>query len=244
MVKKGAAMAEADNVVYAAKGNNTTEWWAYAPTPNAWSQLPDVPMALKQGTGAATVMVGDTACVYVLMGDNTFSFYRYNTLRAANPWDKMADAPAGLSGKAYKKGSCLAAAQSYSSYGSDSSCVYALKGTYNEFYRYNVATNTWTTLPPLPLIGNSGTKKKAGDGTSLACLNGTVYCLKGNNTLEYWTYTPDSSWGQAEDMLIGLGRNVKAGGALVAAWANLYALKGNNTFEFYVYNPPEGAPGF
>ena len=80
-VKKGSALAAANGLVYAAKGGNTSEWWAYTPTANTWRQMTDVPLVLKQGAGAAGVTIGDTAYVYMLMGSNTASFYRYNTMR-------------------------------------------------------------------------------------------------------------------------------------------------------------------
>jgi hypothetical protein len=143
----------------------------------------------------------------------------------------MTNAPSGTSGKPYKNGSALCASE-------DGSTVFAVKGSYNEFYAYDVATNAWTTKTPLPMTGSSGKKKKVKDGAGLAFLNSTVYCLKGGGTREFWTYQADSDkWTQLEDMPSGGGKPVKGGGALTAADDKLFAFKGNNTLEFYSYRP-------
>ena len=49
VVRKASALAAAEGKVYAAKGGNTSEWWAYAPTTNTWAQLSDVPSGAQAG---------------------------------------------------------------------------------------------------------------------------------------------------------------------------------------------------
>jgi hypothetical protein len=234
-VKKGSSLSRAADRLYATKGNNTLEFWQYDPSATdayRWQQMADVPAGIKnvkEGAGAVGVAIGETAYVYLLKGSNTPEFYRYNTL--ANAWEPRANAPAGLSGKSFKNGSCIA-------YDPFTSTVYALKGSYNEFYAYDVDSDFWTTKAALPLIGSSGRKKKVKDGAGIAYLNRIVFGLKGNNTQEFWAYHPDSSrWIQLDDMPLGGGKRVKGGGALVTATSELYATKGNNTFEFWMYRP-------
>jgi hypothetical protein len=234
-VKKGGSMTWAADHVYGAKGNGTTEWWRYDPalsgTPTyPWIERIGIPFgarACREGCGAVTVMVGDTACVYFLKGSATQEFYRFNV--ATGIWTTQASAPVGASGRPYKNGSCLA---------TDGTTIWALKGSYNELFAYNVATNTWTSRAGLPFTGSSGKKKKVKDGAGIAFLDGTLFALKGGNTREFWTYATDSDrWRQAEDMPVGGGKNVRGGGALVAASDRLFAFKGNNTLEFYSYTP-------
>ncbi|MCX8015447.1 MAG: T9SS type A sorting domain-containing protein, partial [candidate division WOR-3 bacterium] len=70
----------------------------------------------------------------------------------------------------------------------DTNLIYAIKGgNCQEFWKYNIELNQWTELDTLPK-GPSG--KKIGSGASLCYLNGKVYLLKGNKTLEFWAYTP------------------------------------------------------
>jgi len=232
-VKKGAALAGAQDAVFAVKGNGTLEFWNYIPAhiPYPWVQLTDVPAGartVKQGAGAATVKVGDTTYLYFLKGSSTTEFYRYNA--QAGIWQSRAVAPVGTSGKTYKAGSSLAC--------DERDTLYALKGSYNEFFAYSVRDDRWTTRASLPLVGSSGRKKKAKDGAGLGCANGVVYCLKGGNTREYYVYDPATDkWTQKEDMPVGGGKNARNGGALVGAGSVLYALKGNRTLEFYSYTP-------
>jgi N-acetylneuraminic acid mutarotase len=265
-VKKGATIAYADGKFYATKGNSTLEFWQYSPAaycsqptatsarfradsrePSAvssaaypWTQMADIPVgakSVKEGAGATAVKVGDTTCVYFLKGSSTQEFYRYNTV--ANTWQRMADAPLGASGKTYKNGSCV-------TYDSDN-LVYALKGSYNEFFAYDVNTNVWTTKSLLPMIGSSGRKKKVKDGAGIAWLNGPILALKGGNTNEFWAYDAiGDKWTQYPDVPPGGGKRVKGGGALVASCccdgvSRVYALKGNNTLELWCYKP--GADG-
>jgi hypothetical protein len=257
MVKKGASLAAGGGSLYATKGNNTVEFWEYRTLTDdyPWVQKADVPTGaknVKEGTGAVSITSGETTYVYLLKGSGTQEFYRYNTL--ANTWQTMATAPAGLSGKPYKNGSCLAY--------DGSNVIYALKGSYDEFFAYHVDSNSWTTRTPLPLVGASGRKKKVKDGAGIAYLSGNwglsqgfrptksgtvpefprsagyLYAVKGGNTQEFWSYVADSDkWLQYPDVPLGSGKKVKGGGALVAGDDALYATKGNNTLEFYEYRP-------
>jgi hypothetical protein len=255
-VKKGGTMTQAAGKMYAAKGNSTSEWWQYDPalsgTPTyPWTQKLDVPAGvkpvLKEGTGAAAVTIGDTAYVYLLRGAGGSELLRYNTL--SNTWTAMTPAPAGTSGKPYKDGSALTASL-------DGKTLYAIKGNYNEFFAYSVDSNRWTTKEPLPLTGSSGKKKKIKSGGALAFYPGGaslegVYCMKGNNTQEFWKYVADSDkWVQKEDVPLYSNKKVKAGGALVYVPPvsgldqgddNLYATIGNGTLGFFRY-PPTTAP--
>jgi hypothetical protein len=233
-VKKGASLAGAGDMFYATKGNNTLEFWKYdrGADAYAWQQKADVPTGaknVKEGTGAVTVPLGETMYVYLLKGSGTQEFYRYNPI--TNVWASKASAPAGLSGKPYKNGSALAL-------GEDGRTIYAVKGSYNEFFSYSVDSNFWTTKLSLPLIGASGRKKKVKDGAGIAYHAGKVYALKGGNTQEFWNYVAESNkWVQKPDIPIGGGKRVKGGGALVYAPSAtaLFAFKGNNTLEYWKY---------
>jgi hypothetical protein len=238
-VKKGASITDADGVMFAAKGNGTLEWWKYDPALSGsptypWTEKTSVPTgakAIKEGSGSALVKRGDTTFIYFLKGSSTQEFYRYNV--GTGVWEPRASAPLGASGKYWKNGSGLTAEDDW-----ETPIIYAVKGSYNEFYAYDVATNTWTTKAPLPFTGSSGKKKKVKDGAGLAFLNNTVYCLKGGGTREFWTWQADSDkWTQLEDMPAGGGKPVKGGGALTRANDKLFAFKGNNTLEFFSYTP-------
>jgi hypothetical protein len=142
----------------------------------------------------------------------------------------MSPAPLGASNKTWKNGSCIAY--------DGANTIYAVKGSYNEFFSYSCSTNAWTSLASLPLIGAGGKKKKVKDGAGLAYHAGHLYAQKGGNTFEFWTYAADSDrWAQYPDVPMGTGKKVKGGGALVyASGPNaLYEFKGNNTLDFFKY---------
>jgi hypothetical protein len=234
-VKTGGAIASLNGRMYAVKGNTCNDFFVYNPTPGSgashWLSMPSVGgVAIKNGCGVATIPPSGVApdtlgYVYLLKGSTSFEFWRYDLVKAI--WQQMANAPSGPNGRSWKTGSCLA---------SDGVNIYALKAGYNEFYRFVVSGDSWIPLNPLPSIGQAGHKKVVGDGGALACLNGNVYALKGNNTSEFWEYA-NGSWVQWPDMPAGTGKYVKGGGALTASPEQVYALKGNNTLEFYGYIP-------
>jgi len=236
LVKKGSALVQAGGRLYAAKGNNTYDWWSFNPAErngSRWRLCAPVPgrKGLKEGVGSAAVTIAGVPYVYMLKGGGTSEFYRYNTL--ADTWEALAPAPIGGSGKGYKNGSCV-------TYDSDHDSIYVLKGSYNEFFAYSVQSNTWSSKQPLPRVSPPGTKnKKVKDGAGIAYHQNTVFALKGGNTCEFWKYPCSSHlWSPAEDIPPGPTlKRVRGGGSLlyVPSKGNLYATKGNNTLEFYMY---------
>ena len=227
-VKKGSALLGMTGKVYGCKGGGTLEFWEYDPTTGHWTQKADVTAGaktLKEGAGAVGVNVSGTDYIYLLKGSGTQEFYRYNI--GTGIWEARASAPLGTSGKAYKNGSALA---------TDGTTIWAVKGSYNEVFAYNIATDAWLQKTTLPLIGSLGKKKKVKDGAGMAHHGSYVYALKGGNTNEFWRYQYDSDkWLQMPDIPAGTGKMVKGGGALVGADNALYAFKGNNTLDFFKY---------
>ncbi len=245
-VKKGAALCydRYDTLVFALKGNGTSEFWRYDVIHDSWSRRADVPFGtgpkpkpVKGGSGLAFWHQGSTGndYVYALKGNKTNEFWRY--LVQADTWESRRDVPLGTSGKGMGDGSCLVNA---------GGTLYALKGSYNEFYAYDIGTDSWYSRAPLPFESRSGRKKKAKLGTSMAHLGGTLYALKGG-TCEFWCYNPLADvWFELESLpRLPSGKPVKGGGALAAGSGLVWALKGNKTFEFFSYDPgtDDGASG-
>jgi hypothetical protein len=247
-VKKGAALIAAGRKVYATKGNGTYEFWEYSPGvgglgSGVWLQKSDVPTGakkLKEGVGLASVpgLVGED--IYLLKGSATFEFYRYLTegVKDGDVWETLPSAPGGPSGKVYKSGSGIV----YYPDDKDAGLgrIFVLKGSYNEFFAYDIATASWATRCSLPRSGRSGKKTKARDGAGLARFRQSIYALKGNNTLEFWIHNvPTDIWTQGRDIAAGpYGKGVKAGGSITCTedgW--IYVTKGNNTDEFYTHAP-------
>jgi hypothetical protein len=151
-------------------------------------------------------------------------------IQTYNPWFQKNDLPEG-SGKKVKQGGSLV-------YGSDNT-IYALKGSNtNEFFRYNIATDTWTQICSIPYAEKV---KKVKNGAALCYGNGNIYAFKGNNTSEFWHYAPVvDSWYLKKSIPLGSSlKRIKAGTGMVYVTKGdsnfVYALKANKTNEFYAY---------
>jgi hypothetical protein len=233
LVKKSADIcADGDRYLYALKGNKTLEFWRYDTREDNWEQMTNLPMGsrkLKYGTGLAYVThAGDSTSVYCLRASKTREFYRYSV--ESNSWSRLADAPIGPSGKDFKKGSALCNA--------GDGRLFGLKGRYNEFYEYDIATANWTALDPLPRYGASGKRSKAKDGCDLTWdRSSTAYAFSGGNRAFFFAYVDTlARWTELESLPHGPSRRrVKHGGSLCWLANRVWALKGNKTNEFWVY---------
>jgi len=192
-VKAGAAMAwgTKDGVgsyAYLLKGYKN-EFYRFDPVANSWTVLLNAPIGdaghVKYDVGSWLVAdpTPGSHVLYAFKG-KYMELYKYDT--DADTWSKaLASMPLqGSAGtKKAKTGSCAAFY---------SGKIYALKGgNTTEFRRYFPLGDTWNNQFDIPLVGNSGQRKKVNGGGSMAGYPGTgVYCFKGNKTYEFWRYTP------------------------------------------------------
>jgi hypothetical protein len=157
-------------------------------------------------------------------------------------WTQQANLPQGMMGKNVKDGGAL----TYSTMpGNDSGFVYAFKGNNtNEFYRYNIMSNSWLTLDTIPFFNRSMKRKGVKKGATLAAgPGGKIYAAKGNSTLDWWEYAPGTGgrgvWTQKADVPAG-AKNVKEGCGSASVRLGgvdyIYLLKGSGTYEFYRYD--------
>ncbi len=235
-IKRGAALCyDGVDIIYALKGSNTLEFWAYYINGDSWRQLRDVPVGAKKvkgGTGLAYVTgtpQGDL--VYCLKGSNTLEFYAY--VVAADSWMRMSDVPPGPRSRRMYYGSCI-------TYDPSDNTIYALKGRENEFFKYYVSTDSWEARSPMPFVGLERAKRVKYGASLAADGAGQIFAFKGNKTQEFWIYhTTEDWWEQTEPIPLGLsGRKVKHGGCLCYSTFDdkVYAMKGNRTLEFWSFD--------
>jgi hypothetical protein len=252
-VKDGAWLAydAGSGLLYAGKGNKSSDFYSYDILDNDWTPLRAIPLGLEgklPRRGACGVADG-SRYVYLVKGNNTLGFWRYDI--ATDSWLQLANVPAGAHRKV-KAGSAV-----YVQVG-DSGYIYLLKGPTCEFYRFNVTTWTWETMQPAPM----GSHSKWYGGSFLTFDgNHTIYAHKARYH-ELWAYDVlTDKWSGTR--LTGMpfvgraGRTRKSRDGGSGAWfeGGIYALKGGSTSESWRYDatantwtefdslPPMGSSG-
>ena len=218
--------------IYASRGNKQLDFFEYDPASDSWKALaPWLP-----GTEGKPPSKGSAGCadgsggIYATKGNNRLGFWKYDA--PGNTWTQKRDVPLGLSNKKVKGGTDIVWA-----YKGSLGSPYLLKGYKNEFYRYDVAGDSFQTLAPAPV----GTRGKWDKGSWLAYddVNRKIYAHKATYH-EFYRYSPDGdSWsGPLTAMPIpGSAGNKKSkdGSCGVYSGGSIFALKGGNTQEFWKY---------
>ncbi len=105
--------------------------------------------------------------------------------------------------------------------------LYAFRGNNTKtFWRYDVASDTWSPLADAPAYVGAG-GALAYDGSNY------IYALCGNGQTNFWRYSISSNtWSS----LTSAPYSINAGGALVLAGNYLYAFRGGGSTRFYRYS--------
>ncbi|MEO0093565.1 MAG: MXAN_6640 family putative metalloprotease [candidate division WOR-3 bacterium] len=102
--------------------------------------------------------------------------------------------------------------------------------------RFSVNEIGWQRMADLPIIPSG---KSAKNGSCITGLNGKIYCLKANNTSDFYCFTPNSgigTWTPLTALPLGIdGKNPKKGAAITGYNDKIYVLRGNNTPDFWEY---------
>jgi hypothetical protein len=212
--------------------------------PALWNRMTDLPTGgkgknAKDGAclAAATESGSDTTYVYAFKGNNTFEFYRYNTV--TNAWITRESIPAFnrlMKKKGVKKGASLVQ--------SGNGRLYATKGsgTY-DWWEFVPASGgqgagVWVQRYDVP----AGTRKvKEGVGAAAVTEGGVeyVYLLKGSGTWEFYRYRTDTDvWDTSLPLAPSgaSGKTFKNGSCLTYDGGDtIYALKGSYN-ELFAYS--------
>ncbi len=195
---------------YYYRGGN---WFTYDLSTDTWSVNTGdtMPWASSNYSGHSLVYDG-SQYIYAARGWDSREIWRYDTNAAqGSRWSRTTNAPGALTW-----GSYLVKKDNY---------IYTLRGgadNPNPFYRYDIGTTSWTTLPSLPgRIYQGGWLADGGDGY--------LYATRGENTNEMYRYNiGTSTWSNITNYKSPV--IASAGGEVVFNGTDrLYILPGSTT---------------
>jgi hypothetical protein len=240
-IKDGGALETYNGLVYAFRGANSTEFYAYDPVNDTWYIKADIPFGLKLDSsgimkkkvkaGGALTLYNDK--IYAFKGGNTWEFWAYNP--ANDSWMRKADItdlwPGASKKRKIKAGGALVAYE-------DS--IYAFKGgNTREFWMYIPASDAWVARCSLLTVDSRRIKA----GAALEKLGDLIYAFVGGNTNHFYAYSPaTNTWTQKADpsfdprLNARAKKKVKDGGALAELDGKIYAFKGGNLNHFGYYD--------
>ena len=228
-VKAGGSLVVKECTLYAFKGGNTTEWWAYIIEGDSWIQKRSIPeiaygVTKKTRVKAGGALVVNACSIYAFKGGNTTEFWLYYQ----DTWVQRKSLITA-DGKRIKGGAALVV---------NSDTIYAfVGGNTNYFYAYT--PDTWIKKHDVQFGTEKTLRKKIKDGAALVGKDGIIYSLKGGNTQDFGYYDAgQDTWCTLDTILRGINKKkIKAGGAMTVLGYSIYALKGGNTTEFWRYTP-------
>ncbi len=238
--------------------NNATSKFVTVAT---WVRRADIPAQYRKRKvkNAGLCYAPTTGRLYALKGSNSADFWTYSI--ASDSWDTLASVPLAPSGSKPRDGAHLTFDPSHGNLGS----IWALKGGGRpDFYRYDIATDTWYTqksavvtyqhLPPPGFRDYRAPKKGAAiEYVPEQGAQGSVFVIPGSGTNYIWYYDiAGDSWTYPHDTLTQAGvmywppydvpygqygTRCKFGSDLAYLNGKLYVLKGSGTLEAYGFTP-------
>lgn len=201
-VSNGASVTYMDGKLYILRGTNTNTFWSYDVKTKVYTTLA-VYGGGTVGAGSSVISVapnGSTCtdsigCLFVSRGNGQRDFQRYNIgggtyganvcggagTVSANTWTACSSIPIGTT---FSNGGSL----SFDGAGT----IYSMLGNSINFYKYSLATDTWTQLPNLDnVVSLGGTLVYSPNGTGCTDVGGCLYATRGGaaaNNTHFWRF--------------------------------------------------------
>ncbi len=171
-VHAGGDIAMGNGYIYGMGGGSTNAFWRYDPATNTWDDAAaaDVPLPPGKEVGTGGALTYDDHYIYAIVGGNDSStdndLWRYDP--NTDTWTLITHTPVPQSG-----GSDITYGDGYIYFlggnnGNDDPGTWGPENPGYEFYRYNIATNTWERLHDLPNV------EPAKEGAAIVFHGGSV----------------------------------------------------------------------
>lgn len=225
----GSSIRNVNGTLYVLRGANTNAFWKYDIAKASW-KIPTVGLfgTAFRGTDYRTfgygsqIVKGDGNYYYLTRGNYDNLFVRYDASTGESV--QMAQVPSG-----FYTGSAI-------TYDNTNGKIYVVGSQYDQnFYVYDIATDTWSTLSsdPLPITSSSGSSLEY-DGSRY------IYWIRGGGTTTFYRYDTQAQEGHRwSNALSGAPGSLSYGAHLVYNGGYIYTLRGNNIANnpFYRYDP-------
>lgn len=202
-----------------------------------WREEADIPRGYTGRRVKSGALIYAEGAVYALKGHNTNEFWKYDPKK--DSWIEMPSLPDSskyLKRRTKTKFGCALA------YDASLRRIYAFKGGgRQDFYYFDLTDSipTETSWVECCTIPKWVSGKGLGKGASLVYdqVSQRFFAIKGENTLEFWSYNPlTDNWEVRPDFPAGgYLKRLGYGSALAAKDGIIYGVKGRNTQEFYGY---------
>jgi len=215
-----AAIVYSRGSIYWFPGYGTQEFYRYDLHDKRWYRLADPPDVIRNVS--ATGMVADSqGRIYLPQGDSTV-FYRFTPDGNQGSWEQLANFP-----NTFTRGFLL--------YDEENDCIYVARGAgSNNFYRYDISSNSFTILSNFP----EGTSY--GNGAVLN--NGKIYMIKGNWSQKMFIY--DISTDTWVVSTTTTPEPAESASGFVKVGDKAYAIFGNGIGYFWQFIFPDNNKGY
>ncbi len=237
----GSLSYDGSRYIYALPGNDDA-FYRYDTQNNIWTTLSNAEFGNPNESDGQRVYVGSDSVydgrnnIYVLQGNYYPYFGKYSidddqeNGETADSWTALAKAPAGI----YAGGSLA--------YDSETNAIYMLSGNWRQnFFKYDVASDTWTQLPQIPFYVEYG--------ASLKVVDGYIYATRGAGSTGFYRFNiEENSWEVPQRGFFGPSNN--SGSSYFGFYygtdiardndGNIYIVRGNHDNTFGRYNIQSG----
>lgn len=235
------AASPAKGLLYAQKGDRTTDFYCYDPmagSTGTWTALPGMPYATHPLWDEYPPWTGSRGCsnegdyIYVVQGCSTLGFWGFGATDTV--WTICPDVKLGMYRKKIDAGTDMTMVVH-----GDTTYIYLLKGGSHEFYRFNIMSVVWQSLLMAP-VGDDSTWD---EGSFITHDQGRYIYAHMGDVHEFYRFDLDSmAWTAQLSPMPYIGRRglrVKLGRGGGGRWMDgyIYALKGENSQEFWRYDP-------